>query len=97
MFYCINDICHATGDCMHGDERTCPACGGTGRTYPSRMRTGLYKLLEMQGADVVFSDLELFGVEQAAERLLQYQVPRRLWPDEVEDAFDVRNAIEAGD
>lgn len=28
---CIDDICHGTGECIHGDgETTCPSCGGEG-------------------------------------------------------------------
>lgn len=33
---CIDDYCHSIGECIHGDERTCPNCNGSGRIYPER-------------------------------------------------------------
>jgi hypothetical protein len=29
--FCIDDLCHALGECIHGDgERLCPDCDGDG-------------------------------------------------------------------
>jgi len=38
LLTCIDDICVACGECMHGDGETeCPECGGDGEvSYPSR-------------------------------------------------------------
>lgn len=32
---CLDDLCHATGECIHGDGNViCPACEGEGELYP---------------------------------------------------------------
>ena len=33
---CIDDLCHAKGRCMHGDNRTCSTCEGEGVLPPER-------------------------------------------------------------
>lgn len=31
LIVCVDDLCHGTGHCMHGDgEVECPLCGGDG-------------------------------------------------------------------
>lgn len=31
---CIDDLCHARGECMHGGNDTCRLCNGSGRVDP---------------------------------------------------------------
>ncbi|MFA1612030.1 hypothetical protein [Halobellus rubicundus] len=33
---CVDDLCHAKGSCMHGDNKPCPRCSD-GRVYPKRV------------------------------------------------------------
>lgn len=34
---CVDDLCHARGSCMHGDDKDCARCRGRGVVVPKRV------------------------------------------------------------